>query len=397
MRGDPRQAGVVPAVQPVGLAARNYGSLLPTKDNIRHEENGVSIRDRLRPPQRAIEPQFTIDPGLVHHRRIQSIVSQRVMELLEARIRMIPDMPEGLRRAHIDREYVGMLLQMCVALSVPSLQARLSDGSLGLVCSTDRYLGCPNFFDRDRAENWLQDHSSSEPHVALRYSTDKVAATTLKSNLFHGAKLSVIGTLRRDSNETLEIEPLIIGFPWLANPSEMDEFAIEYFGNSFYEHFVEDFDEFARVLDVPPAEGPEPMQFVSELAFKNCLATILGDSAPKDWGGETSDYFSSHLHLQGRRVSGAFVLKGPAKFAPMKLSHLGKNNDQILRLSREPGDVLFVQHCHDIGTDVRETLRAFAVQPSRPRRYCLIDGRDSLRLLRAFGMYERAVAESQSG
>ena len=75
----------------------------------------------------------------------------------------------------------------------------------------------------------------------------------------------------------------------------------------------------------------------------------------------------------------------------MSLNHLGKNNDQIVRLAHEPADVLFVQHCHDILPSVRETLRAFAVQPNRPRRYCLIDGRDSLRLLNAYGLFERAV------
>jgi hypothetical protein len=76
----------------------------------------------------------------------------------------------------------------------------------------------------------------------------------------------------------------------------------------------------------------------------------------------------------------------------MSLNHLGKNNDQIYRLSQEPANVLFVQHCHDILPAVRATLRAFAVQPGKPRRYCLIDGRDSLRLLRAYGMLDKALA-----
>lgn len=76
----------------------------------------------------------------------------------------------------------------------------------------------------------------------------------------------------------------------------------------------------------------------------------------------------------------------------MTLNHLGKNNDQIVRLAHVPASLLVVQHCHDIGPEVRETLRAFAVQPSNPRRYCFIDGRDSLRLLRAYGLYDKAVA-----
>jgi hypothetical protein len=137
------------------------------------------------------------------------------------------------------------------------------------------------------------------------------------------------------------------------------------------------------------------MRVVSEAALKACLAEILGDAAAKDWGGESSDYYSAHIRLSGRRLTSAFLLKGPARFEPMNLKHLGKNNDQIVRLSDEPADVLFVQHCHDILPAVRKTLRAFAVQPFLPRRYCLIDGRDSLKLLRAYGLYDKAVALSK--
>jgi hypothetical protein len=136
------------------------------------------------------------------------------------------------------------------------------------------------------------------------------------------------------------------------------------------------------------------MRFITEKAFKTCLAELLGDKIQNDWGGETSDYYTAHLHLNGQRVTAAFLLKGPARFEAMTLNNLGKNNDQIVRLAKEPANLLVVQHCHDILQPVRDTLRAFAVQPSRPRRYCLIDGRDSLRILQAYGLYDRAIALS---
>jgi hypothetical protein len=137
------------------------------------------------------------------------------------------------------------------------------------------------------------------------------------------------------------------------------------------------------------------MERVTEAAFKLCVATILGDATRGDWGGEISDFYSAHLRIKGNRTNAAFLLKGPARFEPMGLNHLGKNNDQIYRLSQEPAGLLVVQHCHDILPPVRATLRAFAVQPSNPRRYCLIDGRDSLRLLQAYGLYERALEMSR--
>jgi hypothetical protein len=164
-----------------------------------------------------------------------------------------------------------------------------------------------------------------------------------------------------------------------------------WWAHDFFENFVEDFKEFSKVKDFEKPTSLEPMKNISEFAFKSCLAEILGDETTKDWGGEQSDHYTAHLHLGERRVTGAFVLKGPAKFSPMKLNHLGKNNDQIYRLAQEPADVLFVQHSHEITAPVRATLRAFSVQPGSARRYCLIDGRDSLWLLNAYGLYQKAL------
>ena len=76
----------------------------------------------------------------------------------------------------------------------------------------------------------------------------------------------------------------------------------------------------------------------------------------------------------------------------MTLTHLGKNNDQIVRLSHEPAEVLIVQHAHEIRSAVRETLRAFATSLGTVRRrYCLIDGADSLRILQAYGKLDHAL------
>ena len=114
-----------------------------------------------------------------------------------------------------------------------------------------------------------------------------------------------------------------------------------------FENFIEDVDEFAKGLN-----GAQPVRFrlmkvITEAAFKTCLASILGDSVSKDWGGEVSDHFSAHIHLKGQRYPAAFLLKGPGNgFTPMTLNHLGENNDQIVRLAREPARLLVVQHCH---------------------------------------------------
>jgi hypothetical protein len=227
----------------------------------------------------------------------------------------------------------------------------------------------------------------------LDYDAGRITSDTLRSRLDSGASLSIIAQFGwRDADSVLHFEPLVIGFPWLetdSDPPAIDD--AEWWGLSWWEVFAEDIKELAAVRDVDPPEDWSVMGEISETAFKQCLAEILGAQVAQDWGGEQSDLYSAHIHLGARRTTAAFLLKGPADFRPMGMNHLGKNNDQIYRLANEPADLLVVQHCHEIGQAVRATLRAFAVSPGRTRHFCLIDGRDSLRILIAYDKVEHAL------
>lgn len=259
-----------------------------------------------------------------------------------------------------------------------------------IFCSTEEVARCREVYTDSRVTVTVKT-SRSALKVRLELSTVHITSDTLRSRLYHGTTVSIIAIFDRREGNILFFRPLVIGAPWLVTEDPKVADAAMWWGYEFYENFVEDFDEFSRVTTEPLPDDCEPMRDVSERAFKVCLGKVLGDPTVKDWGGEKSDHFTAHLHLKGRRLTAAFLLKGPSRFAPMTLVHTGKNKNQIVRLASEPADVLFIQHCHEITADVRSTLRAFAVQPSRPRRYCLIDGRDALRLLRAYGLFDNAV------
>ncbi|WP_146153619.1 hypothetical protein [Adhaeribacter arboris] len=147
-----------------------------------------------------------------------------------------------------------------------------------------------------------------------------------------------------------------------------------------------DIDEFTNIksIEVEDEEWQEYMSKISESDVKGKLCEILKEIPSKDWGGESNDLFATQIHQSGRRTTAAFVLKGPSKFGEMKLTHLDKNADQIFRLAQSPAKLLIVQHSHNIGEAVGATLRAFAVSPHNPRHYCLIDGRDTYKILKAY-------------
>jgi hypothetical protein len=144
-----------------------------------------------------------------------------------------------------------------------------------------------------------------------------------------------------------------------------------------------------RGLPHPATTELDALRAVSEHQVKMAFAEILGEpDVPKDWGGEHSDLVTTQVQQEGRRTSAAFLFKGPAggeKFRPMEVRDLGKHGDQIVRLATEPVELLVVQHCHKVKVAVRSMLRAFANQIGHERKYCVIDGYDTLKILRAYG------------
>ena len=333
-----------------------------------------------------------LDPGFVNFRLVETVVGAAGTAEINRLVATIPaSTPDWQMRTRLNHVYTRVALAFCAHIPAPTLREVLANRKGPLVCSTEHFGPCPEIYDAARVQIPILLDETHDLKPQIHLSTEHISSDTTRSQLYEGDLESFIAVVHGIDGDRLILHPLVIGGPWLETTDPAWTDRIVWFAREFYEHFVEDFDQFARVRDVPDPSDFVIMQSVSEKAFKTCLAEILGDATTKDWGGEQADHYSSHISLNGKRVTAAFLLKGPARFEPMTLNNLGKNNDQVVRLASSPAEVLVVQHCHEITPPVRDTLRAFAVQPSRPRRYCLLDGRDSLRLLMAYDKLDRAL------
>lgn len=355
-------------------------------------EEPESIRTSLSSEQRVANLDLAIDPGFVNYRRIQALLGPEGMTYVDRDIASLPALPGGLQRTRIDHIYMRYLLTFCRAVRVPSLGELLAAGKGRICCAVIEVGPCPEVYDAERVSSPIVLAGDYDLSAQLDYSTEHLHSSTTTMELFQGGPVAVVAELAHADSSRLIFHPLLMGAPWLEDGAEQAPFeGPEWHSFDYFEVFTEDIDEFAGVRETPPISDFRVMADISESAFKSCLGSILGDSVQADWAGERSDHYTAHVHLHGRRATAAFLLKGPARFEPMRLDNLGKRNDQIYRLAAEPAQLLVVQHCHDIGSAVRATLRAFAVQPANPRRYSLIDGRDSLQLLSAYGLVERAL------
>lgn len=156
--------------------------------------------------------------------------------------------------------------------------------------------------------------------------------------------------------------------------------------------YIDDIDSFEKVKKVTPKDVNDLVPLdMSEANIKRSLADIIGEKfVPKDWGGEKSDLYSSQVVLRGKRISAAFLLKGPS-VKKLTIAKCGTNGDQLLRLTKEPAQLFVVQHVGEIDTNVIEMLDTLVRDLSRKKKerfcYCIMDGVDTARVLKAYSKF----------
>ncbi|TFH48536.1 MAG: hypothetical protein E4G89_06120 [Methanothrix sp.] len=158
--------------------------------------------------------------------------------------------------------------------------------------------------------------------------------------------------------------------------------------------YVEDIDSFRKVRDVNPAIVMSVLTDGyldrSEDSVQIALERIL--SVPfhkKDWGGEINDLYTANVIINGVRHETAFLLKGNGiRSKTMEIKHCGANGDQILRLCNSPAKLFVIQFVGRISEaivlDIDGKVRQMRSQ-GRDAWYCIMDGQDTARVLRAYG------------
>jgi hypothetical protein len=157
---------------------------------------------------------------------------------------------------------------------------------------------------------------------------------------------------------------------------------------------IEDIDSFIRVKGVRPEEVNDVVSEgwldIEEDRVQTGIEEILQVAFhKKDWGGEENDLYTANVILEGKRIPTAFVLKGRGtKRTTLRISDCGKNGDQLVRLFQSPAELFVVQFVGEISEnvikDVESKVRLLRSQGGRAW-YCIIDGQDTARLLRAYG------------
>jgi hypothetical protein len=328
--------------------------------------------------------------GFLNHRLCMSALPSDVREEVSRRSNPADNHFARLGNDHL---LVTALLDVCQAMGVPTLlELLLSATPRGIFKSTEKVAPCPEVYTSARVTQEVLLDVAIEKPVLLAYHTSHLTSDTGRMALANGAPgghvESMVGRLH-DRGDHYEIEPLVMGAPWYDHPRNGDATGeLMWFGQQFGEILPEDIDQFSQMSTVSvasPDEWMDVMRQTPEEVVKSAFATLLNEPTKKDWGGEANDHFSGSVTIDGRRRTAAFLLKGPTQFREMTLDMCGKRADQILRLAQSGADISVVQNAHMVGSAVRETLRSLVVVPGRPRKYCVIDGQATYRIMKAYG------------
>ncbi len=297
-----------------------------------------------------------------------------------------------LVRLSNDHLLVTMLEDVCEHHGAPTLLEALQAGEARMVFrSTEKLAACPEIYDAKRVEHAVELPLDFGKPIVIAYHTAHLVSDTGRMTLAEGSgkgyMQSIIGRLHNEAGR-YRIEPLVIGAPWYDHPRNGEDGGeLMWFGQEFGEILPEDIEQFREMKNVTVSSGEEWQNVMSRLpeqAVKRALASLLQEPTKNDWGGETDDHFSGNVIVGGRRRTAAFLLKGPTNFREMTLDMMGKRADQIYRLTRTDAEIYVVQHSHLIGDAVRGTLRALTVYPGGKKKYCVIDGLATYRILKAY-------------
>ncbi|MFH2064743.1 MAG: hypothetical protein ABIK15_06070 [Pseudomonadota bacterium] len=228
---------------------------------------------------------------------------------------------------------------------------------------------------------------NDEYRLRIFYHPNNLISQTAWSRLGGKSRFFVFAYIEQIENNEIFARPYVIGD---LNNQFLAQSPTRWNAMNYGEIHPSEIDQFSLIRDQYNAEKKSPdisiLRSIPENSIKRAIAEIVHEgNIPNDWGGEKSDLFTSNVSVDGRMMSTAFLLKGPAKFTPMKMTHLGKNGDQIERLFTEPADLLILQHCHQVTNPVRGTMRAFASRIHDLRYFSILDGYDTIRLMKAYG------------
>lgn len=334
--------------------------------------------------------QFCINSYYLNIKLLNSIFDSTVTLNIQSNLSHYKE--EYQRKMKTDLLYIDETIKFIQENNIPDLHELILSGKVSdnILVTYQKSFYYKKFKEkksnRESIKFHLKHKEFSNLNIHGTFATEHFTCNTAYTNLSGRYRAFFLSFIESHTNEDIILKPILIGDRLIQNKNSANTFNVS-LSNEIKPENIDEFHDISKIefRSIDDKVALNTLKGIPEKEIKNRLASIIHqNNIPKDWGGEKSDLFTSHLHINNERISGAFILKGPAKFEPMILSSLGKNGDQIVRLFEEPADLFILQHCHYITSAVKSMMEAFATRHMRIRNFMIIDGIDTYRILKAY-------------
>jgi hypothetical protein len=329
-----------------------------------------------------VTARLTAQALFLHERLVLGALDEPALGRLDADVKRRQAVALGgdeQARTSAFEQVVATLCAQAPELAVAVVEGELSSGEM--VTLTQNF-----YIRRDSEERGsFTARLDIDREVAIQggFSTSWLIGATGQTETFGHHRFAMLAYVTdvelQPPERKITLRPLFIGWRMIHVSGRMPEL------DDRHELWVQQIDQFSEIAGLRAgAKDVAAVAAMPEEEVKNAFAEIVGEPfIPKDWGGETSDLFTSRLSRSGDPLSAAFAFKGPALKGPLHIAGMGKRGDQGLRLAQEDADLLVVQHHSQIAADVRNLMSAISRQHGR--LYTTIDGETTARILRTYG------------
>jgi hypothetical protein len=139
--------------------------------------------------ERSLNLFHTIDPGLVNRRKIQTLLGQIGMNIIDEAINKIPKENNALDDIRIDHIYTDVILTFCKLNKIKTLSEVLSSECGTLFCSTEEFAPCDNIYKEERTVSKIIPRGNYDYEIEVHFTTKRVTSDTMRYQLNKGDTL----------------------------------------------------------------------------------------------------------------------------------------------------------------------------------------------------------------
>ncbi|TGL87398.1 hypothetical protein EHQ68_12710 [Leptospira congkakensis] len=337
---------------------------------------------------------YQLSSYFLNQKLFLSSLSPNLVDEYETKALNINYYDDHLNKIFIDKYSMDLTLEHIQRNEVPVLEKLIITNALNIdslfysdYTFTFKNLKKVNSYDKPFQKTFYLELPQYNIKIEGEYNTAHYTCNTAFTNLSKKYKCFLYGKIEsfNETKRILKIRPIVFAEKLIKFQNDKDNHPFRAYIVEKNRLNIEDFDEFKKVKKFNKKVDFSVLASIPEKEIKRMFAEIIHENnIPKDWGGETSDLYTYNLHLGKKRIRAAFAFKGPAKNKVLEPKDLGKNGDQIVRLFHETADVYILQHCNYIKGTVETTMDAFSTQHLRSRKYVIINGEDTYRLLKSY-------------